>query len=58
MLSNILEYSAVSIWKVAASSNVLVTTFRIAHHHIPEEHFTVAIARAGLRVTQVILISC
>ena len=33
----------------------MVTTFRITHHRIPEEHFTVAITRVGLRVTQVFL---
>jgi hypothetical protein len=43
--------------KVAAFSSILVTTFRITHHHIPEEPFTVAITRLGLRVTRAFLAS-
>jgi hypothetical protein len=57
MLTNVLEYSTAATSKVAAFSNILVTTFRITHYHIPEEHFTVAITRVGLGVTQVFLAS-
>jgi hypothetical protein len=57
MLTNILEYSTASILKVAAFSNIVVTTLRITLHHIPEELFTVAITRVGLKATLIVLAS-